>query len=126
MGKSRILVVDDDREIIAILKSELAKEGYEVLASSEGKEALEMIKAEKPHLIILDIVLPGMDGYEILDRLKKDDETEKIPVIMLTDMGLDEDIKKGINMGAQHYLTKPLRTRMLIRCIESTLNQGAL
>jgi CheY-like chemotaxis protein len=107
MGK-RVLVVDDDRVIQQLLEVNLELEGYEVVATAaDGREALEKIAALKPDLVILDIMMPKMDGLEVCRRLRADPELAKIPVILLSARAQDMDIREGLEIGASAYLTKP-------------------
>jgi len=107
MGK-RVLVVDDDRVIQQLLEVNLELEGYEVVASaSDGKEALEQIAKLKPDIVILDIMMPKMDGLEVCRRLREDPATAKIPVVLLSARAQDLDIREGLDIGASAYLTKP-------------------
>jgi DNA-binding response OmpR family regulator len=107
MGK-RVLVVDDDRVIQQLLEVNLQLEGYDVVATAaDGKEALEKIKQLKPDLVILDIMMPKMDGLEVCRRLRADDELARIPVILLSARAQDMDIREGLEIGASAYLTKP-------------------
>jgi CheY-like chemotaxis protein len=107
MGK-RVLVVDDDRVIQQLLEVNLELEGYEVVATAaDGKEALEKIAELKPDLVILDIMMPKMDGLEVCRRLRADPELAKIPVILLSARAQDMDIREGLEIGASAYLTKP-------------------
>ncbi|MFY9587470.1 MAG: response regulator [Actinomycetota bacterium] len=107
MGK-RVLVVDDDRVIQQLLEVNLELEGYEVVATAaDGKEALEKIAELKPDLVILDIMMPKMDGLEVCRRLRADPDLAKIPVILLSARAQDMDIREGLEIGASAYLTKP-------------------
>jgi len=107
MGK-RVLVVDDDRVIQQLLEVNLELEGYEVVGTaSDGREALDKIAKLKPDLVILDIMMPKMDGMAVCRHLKADPETAKIPVILLSARAQDMDIRDGLDIGANAYLTKP-------------------
>jgi DNA-binding response OmpR family regulator len=107
MGK-RVLVVDDDRVIQQLLEVNLELEGYEVAGTaSDGREALDKIAKLKPDLVILDIMMPKMDGMAVCRHLKADPETAKIPVILLSARAQDMDIRDGLDIGANAYLTKP-------------------
>ncbi|HLF17549.1 MAG TPA: response regulator [Candidatus Omnitrophota bacterium] len=121
MKRKEILIIDDDKDLNKILQSELGKLGYSVATALDGEEGLRLMQQKKPDLVILDIMLPKISGYEVLGEMKKNKETQTIPVVMLTGMGLEEDIQKGIHLGAEYYLVKPLKTKLLIKCIETTL-----
>ncbi len=102
--KYRILVADDEAEIRDFLRLYLEKDGYEVLEASDGMEALEKVKKESPDLLILDIMMPGLDGYRVLRNIR---ESSNIPVIMLSAKGSNADKILGLDLGADDYITKP-------------------
>lgn len=102
----KILVVEDDVMISSIYEAKFKADGFEVLIAADGAKGLEIAKGEKPDLIMLDIILPGLDGFSVLEELKKDKITEEIPVIMLTNLGTEDDKIKGKKMGALDYLVK--------------------
>ncbi|MDT7896536.1 MAG: hypothetical protein OXFUSZZB_000141 [Candidatus Fervidibacter sp.] len=116
--KKRVLVVDDERHIVRLVQVNLERQGYEVLTAYDGVECLEKTKAEKPDLIILDVMMPRMDGFEALQRLKSDPETNHIPVIMLTARAQDRDVLQGYQYGADLYLTKPFSPLELISLVK--------
>ncbi|MFH1681711.1 MAG: response regulator [Candidatus Eisenbacteria bacterium] len=121
MGK-KILVVDDEVYILHILDFSLGAEGYEVLTAADGEEALRVARTEKPDLIVLDIMMPKVDGFEACRRLKADPETSPIPVILLTAKGREVDRQMGMEVGADDYIVKPLSPIRLIEKIENYLN----
>lgn len=100
------MVVEDEATLHEALQEYLKEEGFEVVSAMDGEEALRKAKAEKPNLILLDIILPKKDGYEVLEELKKDETTKNIPVILLTNLGSNEDIQKAFDRGATTYLIK--------------------
>ncbi|MFW0862438.1 MAG: response regulator [Candidatus Komeilibacteria bacterium] len=104
--KKKVLVVEDDHFLAKIYKIKLAKEKIDATVCSDGKEALDLIKKEKPSLILLDMVLPGMNGFEILEEIRKEKSTKKIPVIILSNLGQDADIAKGKELGVIDYFVK--------------------
>ncbi|MBT9140651.1 MAG: Transcriptional regulatory protein WalR [Dehalococcoidia bacterium] len=118
---ARILVVDDEKTIVKGLKFSLEKEGYEVLAAYDGAEALSLFKKENPDLIVLDLMLPEFDGFEVCRRIRKGSE---VPIIMLT--ARDEDIDKilGLELGADDYVTKPFNPRELTARIKAILRRS--
>lgn len=116
--KKRILVVDDERHIVRLVQVNLERQGYQVLTAYDGVECLEKARAEKPDLIILDVMMPRMDGFEALQRLKTDPETSIIPVIMLTARAQDRDVLQGYQYGADLYLTKPFSPLELISLVK--------
>jgi len=102
----KILVVEDDAMISSIYEAKFKDDGFEVLMAADGAKGLELAKKEKPDLVMLDVILPGLDGFSILEEIKKDKTTKDISVIMLTNLGTEEDKKKGQKMGALDYLVK--------------------
>lgn len=102
----RILIVEDDKFLRELMSQKLNKEGYEVIEAVDGEEGVKKVKEELPDLILLDLILPGMDGFEVLGEIKKEESTNKIPVIILSNLGQREDIERGLNMGATDYLIK--------------------
>jgi len=125
MAKGKILVVDDEIYIVHILDFSLGMEGYEVLTALDGEQALEKARAEKPDLVVLDIMMPKLDGYETCKRLKADDTTKAIPVILLSAKGRNVDQKVGFEVGADDYITKPFSPRKLVERINAILGQGS-
>ena len=124
MAKGKILVVDDEIYIVHILDFSLGMEGYEVVTALDGEQALEKARAEKPDLIVLDIMMPKLDGYETCKRLKADPETKDIPVILLSAKGRNVDQKVGFEVGADDYITKPFSPRKLVERINAILGHG--
>jgi DNA-binding response OmpR family regulator len=106
MAKKKILIVEDDQMIASMYKTKFEADGFECLMAGEGPSGLEMVKTEKPDLVMLDIMLPQLDGFSILKAIKNDNETKNTPVIMLTNLGTEEDKAKGQKMGAIDYLVK--------------------
>jgi DNA-binding response OmpR family regulator len=107
MSKGAITIVDDEPGIIEIVGVNLAADGYDISSAGTGKDALRMIRAGMPDLVILDVMLPDMDGWEVLQALESSPETAGIPVIMLTARAADDDILRGLELGAVEYVTKP-------------------
>jgi two-component system alkaline phosphatase synthesis response regulator PhoP len=125
MAKGRILVVDDEIYIVHILDFSLGMEGYEVITALDGEQALEKARAEKPDLIVLDIMMPKLDGYETCKILKAEPETKDIPVILLSAKGRNVDQKIGFEVGADDYITKPFSPRKLVERINAILGQSS-
>ncbi len=117
----RIMVVEDEEAIVRLISYNLTKEGFKVLTSNDGLEALEKIRTEKPDLIILDIMLPGIDGYEICRQIRKEDIT--IPVIMLSARNEELDKVLGLELGGDDYVTKPFSPRELIARVRALLRR---
>jgi two-component system alkaline phosphatase synthesis response regulator PhoP len=124
VAKGRILVVDDEVYIVHILDFSLGMEGYEVITALDGEQALERVAQQKPDLIVLDIMMPKLDGYETCKVLKSRDETKDIPVILLSAKGRNVDQKTGFEVGADDYITKPFSPRKLVERINSILGQA--
>jgi two-component system alkaline phosphatase synthesis response regulator PhoP len=124
MAKGRILVVDDEIYIVHILDFSLGMEGYEVITALDGEQALEKARAEKPDLIVLDIMMPKLDGYETCKMLKAEAGTKEIPVILLSAKGRNVDQKIGFEVGADDYITKPFSPRKLVERINAILGQA--
>lgn len=120
-----ILAVDDEVNILELLKFNLTKEGYQVITATEGQQALKYAREEKPDLIILDIMLPGMDGYDVCRILKADRETAGIPVIMLSAKGDVLDKVVGLELGAEDYVTKPFSPREMVARVKVHLRRNA-
>ena len=117
----RVLICDDDPVILRLLEVNLELEGYDVLLAHDGAEAVEVARAEKPDLVILDIMMPKLDGYQTCAELKADDDTKDIPVIFLSAKAQQSDIDKGKQFGVSDYLTKPFDPNDLIEVVERTL-----
>lgn len=124
MVKERILVVDDERDIIELIKYNLELEGFRVIPSYNGEDALRLAKREPPDLLILDLMLPGMDGLEVCRVLKNDSLTNHIPIIMLTAKTKEPDIVVGLEMGADDYIAKPFSMRELVARVKAVLRRG--
>jgi len=122
MVKNLILVVDDEASIVDLAKLYLEKDGFQVLSAGDGKTAFEMIKKKPPDLVVLDIMLPGMDGLEVCKQLRQ--SYNQVPIIMLT--ARDEDIDKilGLELGADDYMTKPFNPRELVARVRAVLRRG--
>ena len=123
MAKETILIVDDEQDILELLNYNLGRDGYKVLSAQTGEEALDTAGRKLPGLIILDLMLPGIDGLEVCKRLKKVSETEKIPIIMLTAKGEEADIVTGLELGADDYITKPFSPKVLVARVRTVLRR---
>jgi two-component system phosphate regulon response regulator PhoB len=122
--KSRILVVDDEHDILELISYNLEKEGYLVDSVETGERALERAQTQQPDAIVLDLMLPGVDGIEVCKRLKQNQETRPIPVIMLTAKTEDSDIVTGLEIGADDYVTKPFSPKVLIARLRAVLRRA--
>ena len=119
----RILLVDDEVQLVEMVKLRLESNGYNVITAYDGIEALEKAKKEKPDLIILDLMLPKMDGYKVCGLLKKDARYVNIPIIMFTARAQDEDVKLGLELGAEAYIIKPFDPKILMSKIQEFLKE---
>jgi two-component system alkaline phosphatase synthesis response regulator PhoP/two-component system response regulator VicR len=114
----KILVVDDERHIVRLVQVNLERSGYQVVAAFDGKEALKKVSSEKPDLVVLDVMMPYMDGFQVLKQMKADAATKDIPVIMLTAKAQDADVFRGWASGVDMYLTKPFNPLELITFVK--------
>jgi DNA-binding response OmpR family regulator len=124
MSKGKVLVVDDEIYIVHILDFSLGMEGYEVITALDGEQALERLGSDKPDMIVLDIMMPKLDGYEVCRTIKSDPATRHIPVILLSAKGRNVDQKMGFDVGADDYITKPFSPRKLVERINQLLGQA--
>jgi two-component system, OmpR family, alkaline phosphatase synthesis response regulator PhoP len=126
VDRKRILVVDDEIYIVHILEFSLTMEGYSVLTASDGEEALRIIEQERPDLVVLDIMMPKLDGYEVCRRLRQDDQFRTLPVILLSAKGRPVDREAGLQAGADDYITKPFSPRRLLEKMRELLDRQDL
>jgi DNA-binding response OmpR family regulator len=122
---ARILAVDDSPTILEMIKAILEAGGYSVLTASDGAEALERARAEKPDLILLDVMLPKLDGYRVCRLLKFDQNYKHIPIIMLTAKTEEQSMATGLRTGADQYLTKPIEPETLLAAVAEELGKSA-
>ena len=104
--KNRILIIEDDSYISDMYKIKLESEGFQVIIASDGQKGVEQLNQQKPDLILLDVVMPKMDGFSVLQNIKEDPEVQDIPVIMLTNLGQKDSVEKGLKLGAEDYIIK--------------------
>ncbi len=121
--REKILVIDDEEHIVELLRYNLQKEGFKVYGAFEGEEALSLASRLNPDLIILDLMLPGLDGYEVLWLLKKNRQLAHIPVVILSARTLKEDLYKGRQLGADGYIVKPFSVAELVIRIKEVLKK---
>lgn len=121
MFQAKVLVVDDEVYILHILDFILGAENYDVVTATNGEQALQKVRDEKPDLVVLDIMMPKLDGYETCRRIKSDPKTKLIPVILLTAKGREVDQKLGREVGASDYITKPFSPSKLIERVQAVL-----
>jgi two-component system alkaline phosphatase synthesis response regulator PhoP/two-component system response regulator VicR len=125
MPPLKILVCDDERHIVRLIQVNLERQGWNVVTAYDGKEGLEKVASEKPDLLVLDVMMPYMDGFEVLKSIRKDPSTEKLPVIMLTAKAQDKDVFEGYHYGADMYLTKPFNPRELVTFVKRIAQGGS-
>ena len=123
MAKEKILVVDDEEDILELIRFNLVREGYKVLCAPSGEEAMNIGQSEIPDLMVLDLMLPGIDGLEVTRVLKNDSRTKDIPIVMLTAKGEEADIVTGLELGADDYITKPFSPRVLVARVRAVLRR---
>jgi two-component system, OmpR family, alkaline phosphatase synthesis response regulator PhoP len=122
-AKKRILLVDDEVDFIEVVRVRLEDSNYEVIVAYDGEEALERAERDEPNLIILDIMLPKISGFDVCRKLKIDENFKNIPIIMLSAKFQPNDVNFGIAMGADAYITKPFEPQVLIEKIRELLNR---
>ena len=123
MSRQSVLVVEDEEDIMEVIRFNLEKEGYEVNQALSGEKALQVIENNLPSLILLDLMLPGINGLDLCRIFKQNDRTKAIPVIMLTAKSEDADIVAGLEMGAEDYITKPFSPRVLLARVRTVLRR---
>ena len=123
MSRQFVLVVEDEEDIMEVIRFNLEKEGYEVHQALSGEKALQVIENNLPSLVLLDLMLPGINGLDLCRIFKQNDRTKAIPVIMLTAKSEDADIVAGLEMGAEDYITKPFSPRVLLARVRTVLRR---
>ena len=123
--KKRILIADDEPNIVLSLEYLMKREGFEVQVAIDGEAALQAISAQLPDLVLLDIMLPRKDGFDVCQQIRSHPQWQSIKVVMLTAKGRDTDVAKGLALGANAYMTKPFSTRELVDKVREMLGQGA-
>ncbi len=125
MKQKKIVVVEDEPDLVDVVTYNLEREGYSVLASQRGDEGLNLIRSQAPDLVLLDLMLPGMDGLSICRQMKSDSSMKEIPIIIASAKGEESDVVIGLEMGADDYLAKPFSPRELLARIRAVLRRGA-
>ncbi len=123
MPKAKILIVEDEKDLIELVRYNLEREGYKVFYAQSGEEALPIVEKESPDLIILDLMLPGIDGLETCRLIKQDPKTKNLPILILTAKSEEADIIVGLQLGADDYVTKPFSPKVLIARIKALLRR---
>jgi two-component system phosphate regulon response regulator PhoB len=126
MAKGNIFVVDDEEDILELIRINLDREGYKVTCIEAGEECVKKAREKLPDLIVLDLMLPGIDGLDVCKILKNDSKTRHIPIIMLTAKGEESDIVTGLELGADDYMTKPFSPKVLTARIKAVLRKGTV
>ncbi|MBI3318807.1 MAG: response regulator [Candidatus Omnitrophica bacterium] len=122
--RQKILLVDDEPDLVQLVSLRLEKSGYEVEAAYDGQQALEKVRQSKPSLIILDLMLPKLDGYKVCRLLKFDERYKKVPVLIFTARAQEQDIRLAMDCGADAYLTKPFEAKALLDKVAELLSAG--
>ena len=125
MSKRDILVVEDDEDILELVSINLEKEGYSVKGAATGEDALEFVEKSVPSLVLLDLMLPGIDGFEVCRSLRADPRTANVPIVILSAKGEESDIVTGLELGADDYVTKPFSPRILLARVRAVLRRKA-
>ena len=123
MKKGTILVIDDEKDLIELVRYNLEKEGYDVIAANDGQSGLEVVKKHRPDLVVLDLMMPGLDGLQVCQRLRSDPRSGRIPVIMLTAKATEADRIVGLELGADDYITKPFSPREVVARVRAVLRR---
>jgi DNA-binding response OmpR family regulator len=123
-GKRLILVVDDEKDLLDLVTYNLGRNGYDTVTAENGNDAIELAVREQPDLLLLDLMLPGIDGTEVARRLKADSRTSNIPIVMLTAKGEETDVVVGLTLGADDYVTKPFSMKILLARVAAVLRRN--
>ena len=123
MATEHVVVIEDDEDILELIRYNLAKEGYKVSGAASGEEGLKTVRATLPNLVLLDLMLPGIDGLEVCRRLKADAKTAQTPVIIVTAKGEESDVVVGLEIGADDYVTKPFSPKVLLARARNVLRR---
>ena len=126
MKRETILVIEDEPDILEVIEYNLAREGYKVKTARDGDDGLKRARRDSPDLVLLDVMLPGVDGIEVCKQLKRDPITRAIPVMMVTAKGEESDVVLGLGVGADDYITKPFSPRQLVARVQAVLRRGPL
>jgi len=126
VGKKKIVVIEDEPDILEVLSYNLKREGFDVFTAGDGHRGLSLVRKETPDLVLLDLMLPGMDGVELCGAIKKDPQTQGTLIIMVTAKGEESDIVLGLGVGADDYITKPFSPKELVARVKAVLRRGIL
>jgi two-component system alkaline phosphatase synthesis response regulator PhoP len=120
----KIMVIDDEPYIARVIKFKLEQEGYTVYSANDGVSGLEKIKQEKPDLVLLDVMMPGLSGYEVCQKIKSDNSLAQTPVVILTAKGQERDREQGLSVGASDYITKPFSPNRLLELVRTMIGES--
>ena len=126
MGRSKIVVIEDEPDIVEVICYNLQREGYQVSSTTRGDEGLELVRNQSPALVILDLMLPGMDGLSVCQQIKADPLTHATPVIIISAKGEESDVVIGLGLGADDYIAKPFSPREMLARVKAVLRRGPL
>ncbi len=123
MSREKVLVVEDEEDILELITYNLVKEGYRPAGVTSGEDSLDKVRSDPPDAVVLDLMLPGIDGLEVCKTLKRDPRTQNIPIVMLTAKGEEADIVTGLELGADDYIVKPFSPRVLVARLKAVLRR---
>ena len=126
MGRSKIVVIEDEPDIVEVMCYNLQREGYQVSSTTRGDEGLELVRNQSPSLVILDLMLPGMDGLSVCQQIKSDSLTRSTPIIIVSAKGEESDVVIGLGLGADDYIAKPFSPREMLARVKAVLRRGPL
>ena len=124
LAKEKILIVDDEEDILELVRYNLEREGYKTLCATSGEQALRLVDSNEVDLMVLDLMLPGINGLEVARRIKRDPKTTMLPIVMLTAKGEETDIVTGLELGADDYVTKPFSPKVLVARIRAVIRKN--
>ncbi|MFN3236567.1 MAG: response regulator [Pseudomonadales bacterium] len=126
MGRSKIVVIEDEPDIVEVMCYNLQREGYQVSSTTRGDEGLELVRNQSPSLVLLDLMLPGMDGLSVCQQIKSDPLTRSTPIIIVSAKGEESDVVIGLGLGADDYIAKPFSPREMLARVKAVLRRGPL
>ncbi|MGE5611828.1 MAG: response regulator transcription factor [Bacillota bacterium] len=126
MSKGTILVIDDEKDLLELVRYTLEKDGFDVICAADGRSGLEIASKHHPDLIVLDVMMPGLDGLDVCQQLRSDERTARVPIIMLTARATEADRIVGLEMGADDYVTKPFSPRELLARVKAVLRRSTM
>ena len=124
MKRATILLIDDEKDLIELVRYNLEKEGYDVIAATDGGSGLEVVRKHRPDLVVLDLMMPGLDGLQVCQQLRSDPRSARVPVIMLTAKATEADRVVGLELGADDYITKPFSPREVVARVKAVLRRS--